>query len=169
MKTFKALAIVPALVLLLAAGAVARDYGKSGRMTQPMQPGTGMMQQQQQFPGPDMKFGSGQLGQGEGVWYYGTLTSLNPAANEIVINTTVPGLLGAQRADVPFSTSPDTTLSICFRSLNACDTYFAGENGWDVLSSLQSMSSLSGANNRALVIGNPDTNQVVHVQIEYGV
>lgn len=166
MKTRKVLGLVPLLFALLVTGAVARDYGKSGSML----PGAGSGMIKQQPMGVQPLPQSGMLGgRGEGVYYQGTLTSINPDANQFTIRTQVPGLLGPQAADVSFTTNPDTTMTICFRSINACDTYFAGERGWDVLSSLEDIDSLASLDKNVLVIGNPDTNEVVHVQIDYGV
>ncbi len=179
MKTLKTLGFVPLILsFVLATGAFAREYGK-GTMTQPMREPSVQMQQPQSAPLPGTgqvaplpgagQFGSGQLGQGEGVYYFGSLTSIDPASNQLTAKTQVPGLLGPQNADVAFNTSPDTTMSICFKSLNACDMYFADRDGWNALNNLQSISSLSAADKRVIVIGNPETNQVVHVQILYGV
>lgn len=171
MKTLKTLWFVPLMMsLVLVTGAFAREYGKSGMMTQPMrQPEAQMMQPQAiPLPGPG-QIGSGQLGQGEGVYYFGSLTSIDPSTGQFVVNTEVPGLLGPQSADVAFNTSADTTMSICFKSLNACDTYFTDREGWNALNNLQSLSSLASADKQVIVIGNPDTSEVVHVQILYGV
>lgn len=174
MRILKTLGFVPLmLALVLSTAAYAREYGKSGRMTQPMQqPGAGVQMQQQQpqampLPGHG-QFGSGQLGQGEGVYYYGSLSSIDPASNAFVVKTEVPGLLGPQTADVTFNTTANTTMSICFRSTNACDMYFADQQGWSALNNLQNISSLQAAEKQVIVIGNPDTNEVVHVQILYG-
>ncbi len=172
MKTLKTLGFVPLLLtLVLSTGAFAREYGK-GAMTAPMKepavqaplPGTG------QSMAPSIsQYGSGQLGQGEGVYYIGSLTSIDPASGQLTVKTQVPGLLGPQTADVAFNTSADTTMTICFKSLNSCDMYFADQDGWKALDNLQSISSLSAAEKRVIVIGNPQTNEVVHVQIIYGV
>jgi hypothetical protein len=148
------------LSLVLATGAFAKEYGKS-TMTQPMQ------QPEAQVTQP--RIGSGQLGEGEGVYYFGSLTSIDPATSQFVVKTEVPGLLGPQSADVAFSTSADTTMSVCFKSLNACDMYFTDKEGWNALNSLQGIPSLASANKQVIVIGNPETSEVVHVQILYGV
>jgi len=171
MKTLKTLGFVPLmLTLVLSTGAFARGYGK-GTMTAPMKEPSAQMQK---LPGTGMEpgisqFGSGQLGQGEGVYYIGSLTSIDPASSQLTVKTQVPGLLGPQTADVAFNTSADTTMSICFKSLNACDMYFADQDGWKALDNLESVSSLAAADKRVIVIGNPQTNEVVHVQILYGV
>lgn len=171
MRTLKTLGFVPLMLsLVLATGAFAREYGKSGVMTQPMRQPEAKMMQPQAIPLPGAgQFGSGQLGQGEGVYYFGSLTSIDPAFSQFVVKTEVPGLLGPQSADVAFNTAADTTMSICFKSLNACDTYFTDQEGWKALNNLQSISSLAAAEKRVIVIGNPETNEVVHIQILYGV
>jgi len=171
MKTLKTLGFVPLMLsLVLSTGAFAREYGKSGVMTQPMRQSEAQMMQPRTFalPGPG-QVGSGQLGQGEGVYYFGSLTSIDSSTGQFVVNTEVPGLLGPQSADVAFNTSAGTTMSICFKSLNACDTYFTDQDGWKALNNLQSISSLAAAEKRVIVIGNPETSEVVHVQILYGV
>lgn len=174
MRILKTLGFVPLmLAIVLSTGAYAREYGKSGGMTQPMgQPGVQMQQPHQQsqampLPGHG-QFGSGQLGEGEGVYYYGTLSSIDAASNQIVVRTEVPGLLGPQTADVTFNTTPSTTLSVCFQSTNACDMYMADQQGWSALNNLQSVPGLASAQKQVIVIGNPDTSEVVHVQVLYG-
>ena len=179
MRILKTLGLVPLLLtVVLATGAQARDYGKSGGLTQPMQPapqarpvlpGTGM-QGMQAFPefGGDVVYDSGILGEGEGVYYLGTLTGIDRSSNQLIVRTEVPGLLGPQRADIPFRTSADTTIGICFQSALNCETYFASERGWDVLSNLEDISPLASSDKRVVVIGNPDTNEVIHVQVLYG-
>ncbi|MBI2401028.1 MAG: hypothetical protein HYV23_08260, partial [Deltaproteobacteria bacterium] len=163
MKTLKTLWFVPLMLsFVLATGAFAREYGKSGAMTQPMRQPQAQMTQPQAMPLPGSgQIGSGQLGQGEGVYYFGSLTSIDPANNQLIVNTEVPGLLGPQSADVAFNTSSDTTMSICFKSLNSCDTYFTDREGWNALNNLQNISSLSAANKQVIVIGNPETSEVV--------
>ena len=170
MKTLKTLWFVPLMLsLVMATGAYAREYGKAGTMTQPLRQPEVRMQQPQAVPLPGAgQFGSGQLGQGEGVYYFGSLTSIDPASSQFVVKTEVPGLLGPQRADVAFNTTADTTMSICFKSLNACDMYFTDREGWNALDNLRSISSLEAADKSVIVIGNPETNEVVHVQILYG-
>lgn len=171
MKTLKTLGFAPLMLsLVLATGAFAREYGKSGVMTQPMRQPEAQIMQPRALALPGVgQVGSGQLGQGEGVYYFGSLTSIDSTAGQFVVNTEVPGLLGPQSADVAFNTSASTTMSICFKSLNACDTYFTDQDGWKALNNLQSISSLASAEKRVIVIGNPATSEVVHVQILYGV
>src|SRR3972149_1309550 len=185
MRILKTLGLAPLLLtVVLATGAVARDYGKSGSMTQPMQPspqaqpvlpGTGMQRGMQgmtteAFPdlGGDVIYDSGIIGEGEGVYYLGTLTDVDRASNQLVVRTEGPGRLGPQQADIPFRTSADTTIGVCFQSIVNCESFFASERGWDVLSNLEDISPLASGDKRVLIIGNPDTNEVVHVQVLYG-
>lgn len=171
MRTLKKLGFVPvALVLALSTGAYAREYGKAGSMTQPMKQGGAQVQKQPQameMPGVG-QFGSGRLGQGEGAYYYGSLTAIDQASSQIIVKTQVPGLLGPQTADAAFNTTPSTTLSVCFRSTGACDAYFADQQGWNALANLQKVPALTAAQKQVIVVGNPNTSEVLHVQITYG-
>lgn len=185
MRILKTLGLVPLLLtLVLSTGVVARDYGKSGKtdqpvpapQAQPVQPGAGMQQGMQDmgmaeaFPdlGGDVIYDSGIIGEGEGVYYLGTLTEIDRSSDQIVVRTEVPGLLGPQQADIPFKTSADSTIGVCFQSIYNCESFFASERGWDVLTNLEEISPLASADKRVLIIGNPDTNEVVHIQVLYG-
>ncbi|HBG46291.1 MAG TPA: hypothetical protein DDW94_04800 [Deltaproteobacteria bacterium] len=173
MRILKIMGFVPILlVALLVTGASARDYGKGGgSMMQPMKPApqTSMIPSQA-FPslGGEARYESGMLGNGEGVYYIGTLSDINVIDNEFVVRTEVPGLLGPQQADVPFKTSADSTISVCFRSALNCESHFAGDTGWDVLRNIEDITPLASSDKRVLIIGNPETNEVLHVQILYG-
>lgn len=168
MMKIRTLALVPVLLAVLAFGASAGDYGKR---TMQM-PEAAPMQPQSQAPFPSFEgerlYDSGIIGAGEGAYYLGTLSGIDPAANELVLRTEVPGLLGPQLADVPFRTGADTTMTVCFESAFNCESYIASERGWEVLSELEDISPIASADKRVLVIGSPETSELVHVQIVYG-
>ncbi len=165
MRILKTLGLVPFLLMVvLSTGVVAGDYGKGSMM-----PGTGMHgTQTSPGVGGDVVYDSGILGEGEGVYYMGTLTDIDRASNQLTVRTEVPGLLGPQQADIPFRTSANTTMEVCFQSVLNCEAYFASDRGWDVLSNLEEISPLASSDKRVTIIGNPDTNEVVHVQVLYG-
>lgn len=109
------------------------------------------------------------MGEG-GIFYSGTIAGLGAMGREILVKTTVPGLLGPTEKTLPFKVGKDTTVNICFRSINRCDAAASGIEGWRMLTALDGFESLSGVTKNVTVIGVaggavPD--KVVHVQIEY--
>lgn len=153
MKVFKALALAPLLAVFVATGVMARDYGaKSGGAQQ-------QQQMQQSMPGQPVS--------GEVLFFAGTLTSYDPMRQEFLVRTEVPGLLGPQIRDVPFRADQDTTVTICFKSINLCDGKSTGPEGIQMLSSLEGFTSLASVKKNVVVVGDPASNRVVHVQIEY--
>lgn len=140
-----------------------QDPGMTSRIEPPFQAA-------EPYPplGSDLIFDSGVVGEGEGVYYMGTLSDIDPERNELVMKTEVPGLLGPQLADVPFQTGADTTIGVCFRSIYNCESFFAAERGWEILSNIEEIGPIAEEDKRVLLIGNPDTNEVVHVQVLYG-
>lgn len=159
MKVLKGVILPVLMIMLLASGVMAKGYGKGtaggamGGGVSQMQPGVS------QLP----SFGGGQ----DMVFYTGKVSNFNLDNQEIILSTEVPGLLGPQTRDVPFKLDRDSTLTICFRSINACESSATASEGWDMISSLNKFSSIAGADKSAIVIGDPATGRVVHVQIDY--
>lgn len=114
-------------------------------------------------------YDSSVMGEG-GIFYSGKLSGLGAPGREILVKTIVPGLLGPTEKTLPFKVAKDTTVNICFRSINRCDAAASGIEGWRMLTALDGFESLSGVTKNVTVIGVaagdvPD--KVVHVQIEY--
>lgn len=171
MKVLNRLVMVPFFVALLSIGAVAQEYGSTPLGPQAIPPDHGQFQGEMQgqmegqvLPGHPGFFKSEDL-----FYYTGTLSAINPDKQEIYVNTTVPGLLGPQQRDFPFRVDKDTTMTVCIRSLNACDSRASGIEGWKLLNNLESFTTLSGVRKNVIVVGAPDTNRIVHVQIEYDI
>lgn len=165
MRMLKIAGYVSLFVAFLVTGAVARDYGKAPRQWDQSQ----SMTQQDRFSSMN-RFSSGILGlEGSGVYYMGTLSGIDLNNDSIIVKTQVPGLFGPQLRDIPFRLSSDTTVTVCFRSINICDTKTSGSEGVDMIASLEGLSSLASVDKNVVVIGEPDTGRVVHVELEYGV
>ncbi|MDO8426803.1 MAG: hypothetical protein Q7T24_04750 [Deltaproteobacteria bacterium] len=155
MKVFKAFALAPLFAGLLVTGAVAGGYGARGGGMMPQQQ---QMQERQGMPGAIP---------GQALYFSGSLTSFDPIRQEILIRTEVPGLLGPQAREVPFRVDQDTTMTICFRSINLCDSRTTGPEGVQMLNNLEGFTSLASVKKNVVVVGDPESNRVVHVQIEY--
>ncbi len=159
MKVLKALSLAPLFTVLLVTGVMAGGYGarSGGGMMMPRQ--QQQMQQPQAVPGQPIT--------GEALYFAGTLTSFDPMRQEFLVRTEVPGLLGPQIRDVPFRADQDTTVTICFKSINLCDSKSTGPEGIQMLNSLEGFSSLASVKKNVVVVGDPASNRVVHVQVEY--
>lgn len=170
MRILKTLGFVPLLFALLLTGAMAREYGKGmPQQTMPDQSQSWQQQSQDRFGGLS-RYGSGSLGpEGSGMFYMGTLSGLDPNNQAIIVRTQVPGLFGPQLRDVPFTVSNDTTVTVCFKSINICDTKTSGSEGINMISSLEGLNSLASVDKNIVIIGEPETGRVVHVELEYGV
>lgn len=161
MRISRVLGIIPLLVALMITGASAQmGGGFHGDMQQDQ-----TMQQNQQIMPPS--YTQIPTDHGRVAVYTGTLSSIDSSRQELYIRTQVPGLFGPQMRDVPFRVSDDTTMTICFRSLNQCESRATGSSGWSLLSSLESVGAFSSARKNVIVVSEPVTGNVVHVQIDY--
>lgn len=161
MKTFlKAIMLGPLLGGLLFTNSFAGGYGGQGAKG-PVSPHETM--EKEAVPAPPHATGAG-----EAEFYMGALSGVNPERNEIVVNTEVPGLLGPQTRDVPFRLDRDTTLTVCFESLNACEDLASGERRLQILSNFEELESLAMVDKQVIVVGDPESDRIVHVQIDYG-
>ncbi|MBI5642017.1 MAG: hypothetical protein HY954_00930 [Deltaproteobacteria bacterium] len=161
MKMLKGLALVPLMVALLATGAMAKGYGAKGGGASEQHPGQSMIT-------PGEKTSPEQFSKMEGVEFFtGRLTSIDPSGQELLVRTEVPGLLGPQTRDVPFRIDQDTTMNVCFESVGICDSRSNGKDGMRLLSSLEDLNSLASVDKDVIVVGDPDSNRIIHVQIKY--
>lgn len=105
---------------------------------------------------------------GEVSAFTGAFTKLNDKNHEIMVKTIVPGLLGPMAKEVPFKIDDDTTMTICAKSTNQCNTSPTGIIGWKMITSLEHIPYFQKAKKDIVVIKDPESNHIVHVQIEYG-
>jgi hypothetical protein len=149
MKFRKGLCLAALLAFLLAAGGVviADDYGYTGGPS-------GAPTNEQILPAPSS-------------YFRGDLAALNENNHELLVNTVVPGLLGPEERVVPFRVGDDTTLTVCFEGLNSCESAVTGPEGWDNLMSLERFSTFAGARKNVVVVGDPESDRIVHVEIDY--
>lgn len=164
MKLSRNLFAAVLMIMLLVTSAMAQYASPGGTMDHRSMPGQsttmprGRLDQQQPF-----------AQQGQAIFFSGTLSSLDKANRDLIVNTEVPGLLGPQRKDVPVRISNDTTMSICFKSANSCNSFALGEEGWNMLSALETYSNLSSVQKDVIVVGEPDTGRIIHVEVDYNV
>lgn len=163
MKFMKIVALVPMIVALLATGAMAKGYGKST-----MAP-YGGAQSDQSMISPGQRLTPEQVeSMGNTEVFLGSLSSIERESGQLMVKTQVPGLLGPQERDVPFKIDRDTTINICFQSIDRCDSHAIGTAGFEKLAQLSEIESLASVEKDVIVIGDPETGRVVHVQVEYG-
>lgn len=155
MKITRILALASMFMFLLATGAVAGDYGYSKGMA------------------PDEKMGAASeemvpsSESGPVTFFTGTFVALNDANQELLVRTEVPGIFGPEEMVAPFRIGDDTTISVCFKSLQECDSAAIGSEGWNILKTFEDRSDFSLANKNVVIVGDPESDRVVHVQIEY--
>lgn len=163
MKFLKIVALVPMIVALLSTGAFAKGYGKSGAAP------FGGAQSGQSMITPGALLTPEQMqSMGNIEVFQGSLSSLDMETSQLMIKTQVPGLLGPQERDVPFRIDRDTTINICFQSINRCDSHAIGTVGFEKLAQLNEFESLASVDKNVIIVGDPEANRVVHVQVEYG-
>lgn len=167
MRILKKFSLVPLMFILLVTVAVARDYGRSGGSAGTFS-SPGMTQQQQQ-PMGQAQTTNQYLSQYGQIFFTGSLTSIDLNRQELLVNTQVPGLLGPQNRDIPVKVTEDTTMSICFKSMNWCDSVPVGRDGLQLVSALENFTNLSSVRKNVIVVGEPDSGRIVHVQVEYDV
>ncbi len=155
MKIFTRAVLAAFFVGLLFSNALSAGYGSSYKG-----PSREMMPPESAVP----------MRQEAGAEYFaGTLSGIISEKHQIVVNTEVPGLLGAQTRDVPFTLDRDSTVTVCFKSINSCDGLDPGEGRWQTLASLEGLDSFNKVDRNAIVVGDPESDRIVHVQIEYGI
>lgn len=101
------------------------------------------------------------------VYYTGTLAALDEASHEILVKTTVPGLLGPEETIVPFRINDETTMTICFKSTGECVAATTGSEGWEALKNYEDRSDFALARKDIVLVGDPESDRIVHVQIDY--
>lgn len=102
----------------------------------------------------------------QAVYYAGALTSVNPDGT-LMVKLPVPGPKGQAYWDVPFNVSKDATMTICYKSLTACDSSTNALKEMKTLAGLDTLPSFSEATKNVVIVKNSDTGEVVHVEIEY--
>lgn len=174
MKALKVLLMAPVAALMLSGVVAAREYKQMvPQQTRPMTQEQIIQQQQQtQQPGfigmPGARgpmHGMPMARAGEGVFFVGNLSGVDTANREIIVRSDVLGLTGPQKRDIPFAIGHDTTMTLCVKSINACESYSTGEIGFLALNNLEA--SLGNVSRNVIIVGVPDSNRVVHAHIEY--
>lgn len=102
----------------------------------------------------------------QAVFYAGALTSVNPDGT-LMVRLSVPGVSGPTSWDVPFKIGKDTTMTICYKSVASCDSSTNALEELKTLAGLENLSGFSEAEKDVVIVNNPDTGEVVHVQIVY--
>lgn len=106
-------------------------------------------------------------GKAAGLFFRGTLASISEESRQVVINTTVPGFFGPQLSNVPFTINDDTTMTICIQSTGKCENAASGTEGWEMLTNVENLTSLSLAKKDVVVVSDPETGRTVHMEILY--
>lgn len=101
------------------------------------------------------------------LYYRGTLESVNTADNLVMVRLAVPGLKGISFWDVPFDITSDTTMTICTRSLPSCESTGNAISELGTLAGLQTRSDFNAATKDVVIVNNPDTGEVVHIEVNY--
>lgn len=104
---------------------------------------------------------------GAGVFRTGMIRDYNLTENSMVVNTQVPGLFGPEQRDIPFQLMDDSTMTICVKGTNECYGAFSGVEALRVLANFDSMEKYAAADKEALIVEDPVTNRIVHVQVNY--
>lgn len=97
--------------------------------------------------------------------FSGTLSSVDFDNMEIVVNTQVPGILGAQARDFPLKVDKDTEMTICVKTLAGCHD-LKGENAMGLLWSIDN-TGISDYRTDVAATRDPDSERVTHVKVQY--
>lgn len=160
MKILRFLGLASMFMFLMTTSAVA-GYGYGGYTSGSEE----MTNPQEQMAAPEEMIPQEELGQV--VFFTGELTALNDSGQEILVKSEVPGLLGPEEMIVPFRINDDTTVTVCVRSTEQCDSAAIGSEGWKILKDYENRSDFATAKKDVVIIGDPDSDRTVHVQVEY--
>ncbi len=97
----------------------------------------------------------------------GTLSAFYADRNVLIVETTVPGLMGAGTREVPFIIDPKkATFSICVDIAGECYRNVEAREGWQILESFERITSFSVLDKKVKLTKNL-AGDISHVEIEY--
>jgi len=102
--------------------------------------------------------------------YKGRLAGVNVNGSEIMVNTSVPGLLGPEEKTVPFKVDGNTTVTVCYTKVNFCERAVPGVEGLKRIGEFEQAYANAGMSGRndVIVVGDPaNAGRTVHVQVAY--
>lgn len=99
--------------------------------------------------------------------YMGSFVSLDKQQKQITAKVEVPGASGVQEVKtLPFKIEDKTTVQICFKTKNECDSY-VGKGGWNRLADLEGRSDFNVIQKNVALVQDSKNNRTLHVVIMY--